>query len=94
MPFALIADVEGLMQALGRCGNDDIGIVYGVANKEIGYKRRRCSRLSRWTRKRGIRASAGTSLRRWAMGGRDNLTKDRATEIVENCRLAPGRYFG
>ena len=39
MPFALIADVEGLMQALGRHGNDDIGIVYDVANKEISFKR-------------------------------------------------------
>ena len=39
MLFAFIADVEGLMQALGRYGNDDIGIVYDVANKEIGYKR-------------------------------------------------------
>jgi hypothetical protein len=59
MPFALIADVEGLMQALGRCGNDDIGIVYGVANEEIGYKRRRCSRLSRWTRKRASERAPG-----------------------------------
>jgi sugar phosphate isomerase/epimerase len=32
MPFAFIPDIEGLMQTLDRYGNDDIGIVYDVAN--------------------------------------------------------------
>ena len=62
MPFALIADVEGLMQALGRCGNDDIGIVYGVANKpppkEIGYKRRQMLEIIALDAEKGIRKPA------------------------------------
>jgi L-ribulose-5-phosphate 3-epimerase len=32
MPFAFIPDIEGLMQTLDRYGDDDIGIVYDVAN--------------------------------------------------------------
>ena len=47
MPFAFIPDIEGLMQALGRYGNDDIGIVYDVANghfikENLGDALRRC----------------------------------------------------
>ena len=47
MPFAFIPDIEGLMQALDRYCNDDIGIVYDVANghfiKEyLGDALRRC----------------------------------------------------
>jgi sugar phosphate isomerase/epimerase len=47
MPFAFIPDIEGLMQALERHGNDDIGIVYDVANghfikEDIGAALRRC----------------------------------------------------
>jgi sugar phosphate isomerase/epimerase len=61
MPFALIADVEGLMQALGRCGNDDIGIVYDAANKEIGYKRPPMLEIIAPDAEKGILASAGTA---------------------------------
>jgi L-ribulose-5-phosphate 3-epimerase len=32
MPFAFIPDIEGLMQTLDRYGDDNIGIVYDVAN--------------------------------------------------------------
>jgi L-ribulose-5-phosphate 3-epimerase len=32
MPFAYIPDIKGLMQAIDDYGNDDIGIVYDVAN--------------------------------------------------------------
>jgi sugar phosphate isomerase/epimerase len=47
MPFAFIPDIEGLMQALDRYGNDDIGIVYDVANghfinENLGDALRRC----------------------------------------------------
>ena len=47
MPFAFIPDIEGLMQALDRYGNDDIGIVYDVANghfikEDLGAALRRC----------------------------------------------------
>ncbi len=47
MPFAFIPDIEGLMQALDRYGNDDIGVVYDVANghfikEDIGQALRRC----------------------------------------------------
>lgn len=47
MPFAFIPDIEGLMQALDRYGNDDIGIVYDVANghfikEDLGQALRRC----------------------------------------------------
>jgi L-ribulose-5-phosphate 3-epimerase len=47
MPFAFIPDIEGLMQALDRYGNDDIGIVFDVANshfikEELGDALRRC----------------------------------------------------
>jgi len=47
MPFAFIPDIENLMQALDRYGNDDIGIVYDVANgyfikENIGDALRRC----------------------------------------------------
>jgi sugar phosphate isomerase/epimerase len=47
MPFAFIPDIEGLMQALDRYGNDDIGIVYDVANghfikEDLGDALRRC----------------------------------------------------
>ena len=47
MPFAFIPDIEGLMQVLDRYGNDDIGIVYDVANghfikEDLGAALRRC----------------------------------------------------
>jgi L-ribulose-5-phosphate 3-epimerase len=47
MPFAFIPDIEGLMQALDRYCNDDIGIVYDVANghfikESLGDALRRC----------------------------------------------------
>jgi sugar phosphate isomerase/epimerase len=47
MPFAFIPDIEGLMQALDRYGNDDIGLVYDVANgyfikENLGDALRRC----------------------------------------------------
>jgi L-ribulose-5-phosphate 3-epimerase len=47
MPFAFIPDIEGLMQALDRYGNDEIGIVYDVANghfikENLGQALRRC----------------------------------------------------
>jgi L-ribulose-5-phosphate 3-epimerase len=47
MPFAFIPDTEGLMQALDRYGNDDIGLVYDVANgyfvkENLGNALRRC----------------------------------------------------
>jgi L-ribulose-5-phosphate 3-epimerase len=47
MPFAFIPDIETLMQALDRYGNDDIGIVYDVANgyfikENFGDALRRC----------------------------------------------------
>jgi L-ribulose-5-phosphate 3-epimerase len=47
MPFAFIPDIEALMQALDRYGNDDIGIVYDVANgyfikENLGDALRRC----------------------------------------------------
>jgi L-ribulose-5-phosphate 3-epimerase len=47
MPFAFIPDIEGLMQALDRYGNDDIGIVYDVANghfikEDLSDALRRC----------------------------------------------------
>jgi sugar phosphate isomerase/epimerase len=47
MPFAFIPDIEGLMQALDRYGNDDIGIVFDVANshfikEDLGDALRRC----------------------------------------------------
>ncbi len=47
MPFAFIPDIEGLMQTLDRYGNDDIGIVYDVANgyfikENLGDALRRC----------------------------------------------------
>ena len=47
MPFAFIPDIEGLMQALDRYGNDDIGIVYDVANghfikEDLADAMRRC----------------------------------------------------
>lgn len=58
MLFAFIADVEGLMQALGRYGNDDIGIVYDVANKEIGYKRPPMLEIIAPDAEKGILASA------------------------------------
>lgn len=49
MPFAFIPDIEGLMQALDRYGNDDIGIVYDLANGHFieenpGDALRRCRR--------------------------------------------------
>jgi sugar phosphate isomerase/epimerase len=49
MPFAFIPDIEGLMQALDRYGNDDIGIVYDVANghfikEDLGAALRLCRR--------------------------------------------------
>jgi L-ribulose-5-phosphate 3-epimerase len=47
MPFAFIPDIDGLMQALDRYGNDDIGIVYDIANghfieENLGDALRRC----------------------------------------------------
>ena len=47
MPFAFIPDIEGLMQALDGYGNDDIGVVYDVANghfikEDLGIALRRC----------------------------------------------------
>ena len=47
MPFAFIPDIEGLMNALDRYGNNDIGIVYDVANghfikEDLGDGLRRC----------------------------------------------------
>jgi sugar phosphate isomerase/epimerase len=47
MPFAFIPHIEGLMQVLDRYGNDDIGIVYDVANghfigEDLGAALRRC----------------------------------------------------
>ena len=47
MPFAFIPDIEGLMQVLDRYGNEDIGIVYDVANghfikEDLGVALRRC----------------------------------------------------
>jgi sugar phosphate isomerase/epimerase len=47
MPFAFIPDIEGLMRALDRYGNDDIGVVYDVANgyfvkENLGNALRRC----------------------------------------------------
>jgi L-ribulose-5-phosphate 3-epimerase len=47
MPFAFIPDIEGLMQVLHRYGNDDIGIVYDVANghfikEDLGAALRHC----------------------------------------------------
>ena len=47
MPFAFLPDIEGLMQALDRYGNDELGIVYDVANghfvgESLGDALRRC----------------------------------------------------
>ena len=47
MPFAFIPDIDGLMQVLDRYGNDDIGIVFDVANghfikEDLGAALRRC----------------------------------------------------
>jgi L-ribulose-5-phosphate 3-epimerase len=47
MPFAFIPDIEGLMQVLDRYGNDDIGVVYDVANghfigEDLRVALRRC----------------------------------------------------
>lgn len=47
MPFAFIPDIDGLMRALDRYGNDDIGVVYDVANghfikENLGSALRRC----------------------------------------------------
>ena len=47
MPFAFIPDIEGLMQALDRYGNGDVGVVYDVANghfikEDLGEALRRC----------------------------------------------------
>jgi len=47
MPFAFLPGIEGLMQALDRYGNGDIGIVYDVANghfikENLGDALRRC----------------------------------------------------
>ena len=47
MPFAFIPDIEGLMQALDHYGNNDIGVVYDVANghfikEDLGVALRRC----------------------------------------------------
>ena len=47
MPFAFLPDIEGLMQALDRYGNDALGIVYDVANghfigEDLAAALRRC----------------------------------------------------
>jgi L-ribulose-5-phosphate 3-epimerase len=47
MPFAFLPDVDGLMDALDRYGNGDIGIVYDIANghfinEDIGDALRGC----------------------------------------------------
>lgn len=47
MPFAFLPDIDGLMHALDRYGNDDIGIVYDIANghfinEDIGDALHRC----------------------------------------------------
>jgi sugar phosphate isomerase/epimerase len=47
MPFAFVPDIEGLMRALDRYGNNDIGVVYDVANghfikENLGGALRRC----------------------------------------------------
>lgn len=49
MPFAFVPGIEGLMQALDRYGNGDIGIVYDVANghfikENLGDALRRCGK--------------------------------------------------
>ena len=49
MPFAFIADIEGLMAALDDYGNDEIGIVFDAANshfigEDLGDALRRCGR--------------------------------------------------
>ena len=49
MPFAFLPGIEELIQALDRYGNDDLGIVYDVANghfigEDLGVALRRCSR--------------------------------------------------
>ena len=52
MPFAFIPDIEGLMQLLDRYGNDEIGVVYDVANghfikEDLSVALRRCSKRLR-----------------------------------------------
>jgi L-ribulose-5-phosphate 3-epimerase len=47
MPFAFLPDIDGLMDALDRYSNDDIGIVYDIANghfinEDIANALRRC----------------------------------------------------
>ena len=49
MPFAFVPDIEGLMQMLDRHGDDDIGVVYDVANghfvkEDLGAALRHCRR--------------------------------------------------
>jgi len=49
MPFAFIPDVDGLMDALDRYGNDDIGVVFDAANshfigENLGAALRRCGK--------------------------------------------------
>jgi len=49
MPFAFLPGIEALMQALDRYGNDELGIVYDVANghfigEDLGEALRRCQR--------------------------------------------------
>ena len=52
MPFAFIPDIVGLMRALDHYGNDDIGIVYDVANgyfikEDLADALRHCARRLR-----------------------------------------------
>jgi L-ribulose-5-phosphate 3-epimerase len=52
MPFAFIPDIDGLMQTLDRYGDDDIGIVYDVANghfikEDLAAALRRCAQRLR-----------------------------------------------
>ncbi len=47
MPFAFIPDIDGLMQTLDDYGNDEVGIVYDLANghfvnEDLGDALRRC----------------------------------------------------
>ena len=47
MPFAFIPDIDGLMEALDAYGNNELGIVYDVANghfvgEDLGVALRRC----------------------------------------------------
>jgi sugar phosphate isomerase/epimerase len=49
MPFAFVPDIEGLMEMLDRHGNDNIGVVYDVANghfikEDLCAALRRCSK--------------------------------------------------